>query len=605
MTVLQCIRKVNAALHGRLRTGHPDTVRKICTAVVILLAFCRPASLSSANGAGGYRNTSVAGPVRSATIPLSSYQSGLVTKPNPIDRSSNRVITGNVAAGKHFRGNIPYRSTTSLDTPLGSASLDSFMRYTAMAQTPTYGAGTYSPYYSPTATAATTQPGTRSVLAPGTSRVGYAVAPPPVLPPRIASAGDVGATPGDGLSETLPPLRLWPQSQTPDLTRDGMSHRFAEPLADRRVSPPRSEALTVDEYKRQMELLQQRLGQVRAELAELDRSVTAGDETSQPTPVTPRQNLSRKEELLQETARLLATTTGQPAQTLPQDHGILSGNDVKAVPETRGDIESPLQLYDPSRRAPDPVSATAQRRLDGRSVSQTPMGAGTSPSRSLPGVSAAQRTEQTARALNASVARLERSLVDSPASQVDRVPNPPGKPASSPTGQSAASTESPVRKVDEETAAASIRAFERHLGTAEHRFNCGQYAQAAESFALASAYLPSNARAHLGRSHALLAAGEFARSALSLASAIELDPQYALKQSDLVRIVGGPDAFIARFNELDKLVQTGHTPQLQLLLAYIYHQMERPQEAKAAIATAQNALPSSTAVSSLKAVIDQ
>ena len=75
-----------------------------------------------------------AGAIPSATVPPSSYQSGLITTPNPIDSSSNLPITGNVLGGKHFRGNIPYDSTTSFGAPLGSTSLDSFLRYSAVPQ---------------------------------------------------------------------------------------------------------------------------------------------------------------------------------------------------------------------------------------------------------------------------------------------------------------------------------------------------------------------------------------------------------------------------------------------------------------------------------------
>jgi hypothetical protein len=46
-------------------------------------------------------------PVGSPTLPPSSYEGGLITTPNPLDNSSNAVITGNVRGGKQFRGPIP------------------------------------------------------------------------------------------------------------------------------------------------------------------------------------------------------------------------------------------------------------------------------------------------------------------------------------------------------------------------------------------------------------------------------------------------------------------------------------------------------------------
>ena len=41
-------------------------------------------------------NPYVRNPVDSATIPSTTYRSGLYASPNPIDRSSNLVVTGNI-----------------------------------------------------------------------------------------------------------------------------------------------------------------------------------------------------------------------------------------------------------------------------------------------------------------------------------------------------------------------------------------------------------------------------------------------------------------------------------------------------------------------------
>jgi len=51
-------------------------------------------------------------PVGRGTVPPSSIRSGLIRSPNPIDTSSNLVVTGNVRGGKHFRGIVPYRATS-------------------------------------------------------------------------------------------------------------------------------------------------------------------------------------------------------------------------------------------------------------------------------------------------------------------------------------------------------------------------------------------------------------------------------------------------------------------------------------------------------------
>lgn len=145
--------------------------------------------------------------------------------------------------------------------------------------------------------------------------------------------------------------------------------------------------------------------------------------------------------------------------------------------------------------------------------------------------------------------------------------------------------------------------FERYLQSGRQLMQQGRFEQAADAFTLASAYRPNDARAHLGKGHALLAAGRYLDSALFLAKAVELDLPAVLQRTDLVQLVGGPEAFIAHFNALDRLVAAEGGPQLQFLMAYIYYQMDRPAEARAAIDAAQKQLPSSIPIDLLRAAI--
>jgi tetratricopeptide (TPR) repeat protein len=116
-------------------------------------------------------NPSVRSPIVSGTVPPSSISSGLISTPNPIDSSSNLVITGNVTGGKHFRGQVPYGSTTNFRASIGSSSLDSFLRYstpdTILDHRPWISAGSsyssvpgqYRPFFSQSGTVATTEAG--------------------------------------------------------------------------------------------------------------------------------------------------------------------------------------------------------------------------------------------------------------------------------------------------------------------------------------------------------------------------------------------------------------------------------------------------------------
>ncbi len=583
--------------------------RGVGVSVVISLALPALAVYASASGASGYGNTSIASPVRSATTPLSSYQSGLVGRPNPIDSSSNLVVTGNVGAGKHFRGNIPYRSTTSMDAPLGSTSLDSFMRYTASPETPATSMGRYSPFYSASGTTSVMQPGMRSVFSPGTSYVAPRVAPRAVdttrdalyvdVSPRVALPGETDFTTGDNGLGTAPRLRLWPLSDGPEAAGKSFSEGLGGPLLERRASPRSTETLTGDDYRQQMEALQRRLGEVKTEVAQLEQSLAVRDALAQSSLDHSDFGLgneseseipegSRKEQLLQETARLLAGTTGLPGQPTRYEEAVPLNSETDVVSKMQSDSEQRLQLYDPSRALSQTGSVRSQPAIETHQFSRVGLAPPVPSKRYMPSGGASP----TPRASDTSVSGIQpRDLKASP------------KRIAPETVVVQTSVTSPIKKVDTALAATSLKEFTRHLQLAERYFQRGAYRHAAETYALATTYRPNDPRAHLGRSHALLAVGEYAASAASLALAVEIDPHSVVKRCDLIEIVGGPDAFIARFNDLNETVRAKANPQLQFLLAYIYYQMDRVEEARTAIEDAHRTSPSSVSIDLLKAEI--
>lgn len=117
---------------------------------------------------GAVENPEVSSPAGTGRVPMSSIRSGLVTRPNPIDTSSNLIVTGQVSGGKHFRGVLPYNVDSAFGGRLGSSTLDSFLRYSAGSGNIGRPAGTYEPYYSPTGTVTTMRPGYSGVIRPPT-----------------------------------------------------------------------------------------------------------------------------------------------------------------------------------------------------------------------------------------------------------------------------------------------------------------------------------------------------------------------------------------------------------------------------------------------------
>jgi hypothetical protein len=74
---------------------------------------------------------------------------------------------------------------------------------------------------------------------------------------------------------------------------------------------------------------------------------------------------------------------------------------------------------------------------------------------------------------------------------------------------------------------------------------------------------------------------------------------------DLIETLGGPDLFVQRVSKLQEQAESGKTPQLQLLLAYIYFQTQQTGEALAAIEAVRTATPSFKPASLLETAIRQ
>jgi hypothetical protein len=119
----------------------------------------------------GFGNPAIRSPIGPPTVPQSSYQSGLFPSRNPINTSGNRVITGNVGGGKHFRGIVPYNAISDFSGIVPSTTFDSFLRRSASPGGIGILTGRYSPYHSLSRTVTTTRPGLHRVVRPPTSQI--------------------------------------------------------------------------------------------------------------------------------------------------------------------------------------------------------------------------------------------------------------------------------------------------------------------------------------------------------------------------------------------------------------------------------------------------
>lgn len=618
------------------------------------------------------------------TIPPSSYAGSLVSTPNPVDTAGNLVVTGNVGAGKAFRGSVPYSSPTSFKSPLGSTSLDPFLRYSAVPPELSDGPSGYTPFYSQTGTVPKMQPGYPGVFAPGSPRIATPATqlrpdqPADVmLAEALPSQTSLGQKADDPLGDRSwsSPIRaqsslegiLSLPSRTPEEVRQLIAGEPGSPTPERVLSSQSRPAASSEDYRRQVEQLQRDFDRVKTTASQFDQDPKATRptpdlQTMGPKSTEPVQPLISTEALRRAFQPQSQRQDQPPTINPPADQDLMTrspGTSLKAEGEGLslypGRPQTPLEGGAPFGRVQgqattglsDLALVPAQSSLTGAHAGASPA-SGPAPSASemaalrsrinaifasetggtvtekpgdTPGkLPAMQRLEETARAFDAPGRLLAQPLQDSRAatsSSVELVPAPADPPQTAPSVpsqgldslppdrpriQGQTSTPLPPAKLDP----VSQEKFERYMKLAQVDVQQRRYARAAESFALAAAYHPRDARPQIGRSQALLAAGEYLGSAASLAKAIELDPPLtlAVTRSDLIDAVGGPDQFIQRITAVEQqAAKAADTPGLQLLLAYIYRQMDRPEQAREAVRAAKKGLRAARSVDLLEAAL--
>ena len=505
------------------------------------------------------RNPGISSPVGSGRVPLSSGRSGLVRSPNPINRSGNLMITGNVAGGRHFRGVVPYRATSSFGAAVGSSALDSFLRRSASSGDFGTFSGRYTPYYSPSATVTTTRPGRPGVFRPATTRIGVRAAD------RFAPGG--GSAIKSGRQQPLSGL---------DTAVSGIKYR---PM---RFSPQQLEQLILDGV---------------ATYAQAKR-------------IADEQNLAQMERLRQDLKQL-----GHRAPQLKQS---LIIRDESLRPFTKleqsGDVLQPLKLQKPKEQAGEedfPMQKRAFRTLDKQLDVYERM---------KQRIAELQKgIEQLPKAEKAEEAAQRRRTEDRRQTTEDR--RQATEDRGQKTEDRRWTTDDEIRNVlgtdvdvsagakgilgpHETFASFSNDKFNQHLRAGEMYLKQGRYYRAADSYTLASIYKPDDPLCYAGRSHALFAAGEYISSALFLSRALEIFPEYARFKIDLVAMVGDRDKLESRIADVEEWLQRSDAPELQFLLGYVYYQMDRLQRAKQAIDAAYEKMPDSPAVIALKRAID-
>jgi hypothetical protein len=396
------------------------------------------------------------------------------------------------------------------------------------------------------------------------------------------------------IGQTSPTLDNWALAKTPEQMTDIISgppgRQPTESPAPQQDGRP---VVTTDDYQQQLEQFRQQLEKVRTQAYQLELSLATGQslpsESSQPPqPVEAVESPAKVQ-------GILPPTPQTPAPDRLSDDP--SPGLTATLPDGSELAKPPAAQTSPGPQDSAPTYASdASARIDRIAALFRPQAP------SSPGnLAAPQQTHPTASAAKTvNLDRLgaaSRSRTPATSPDIEADSGADAQPSHQPISDQA-------KPKYENLDPATREKFDRYMKEAELYQRQGQYSRAAESFAVASIYAPGEARVYLGRSQALLAAGDYAGSALFLTKAVDLDARQSLAKSDLLALVGGPDQFIQRVTELQQCAQQARdAANLQFLLAYVYQQMDRPAEAKAAIEAAAKAQPRSTAISALQAAI--
>ena len=509
------------------------------------------------------RNPVIGNPVGSGRVPPSSARSGLVRSPNPIDKSGNLTITGNVAGGRHFRGVVPYRATTDFGAAIGSSSLDSFLRRSASSGDYGTFSGRYTPYYSPSGTVTTTRPGRPGVFRPATTRIGGRAPDgfaPGVRSPiklgkqQVLSGRDTAVSSPSG--PDLGGIRFRPRRFTPQqleqLILDGVAtYAQAKRIAD-------------EQNLAQMERLQQDLKQLRHRAPQLKQSLVIRDDS-----LRPLTKLERSADVLQ------PLKLQRPKEQVGEED-FPTQKRVFGIPDKQPDV------YEQMKRRIDELQKTLESVRGGRTAEQAEETAG---GEKEPG---AEELE----ILKLGIPKFQEmgTQESSPLDELSDV--------------DVSAKAKGILGPHKTFASFSDDKFNQHIRAGEMYLKQGRYYRAADSFTLASIYKPDDPLAYAGRSHALFAAGGYMSSALFLSRALEIFPEYARFKIDLVAMVGDRDKLESRIADVERWLEMSGAPELQFLLGYVYYQMGRLERAKKAIDAAYERMPDSAAVIALKRAID-
>lgn len=636
----------------------------------LLLAVLTGVSWSAGGyGLGSGLNRGIGNPIGPGTVPPSGYERGLATSPTLGDTGEtlgNLMITGNVRAGKHFRGLVPYHSTSDFRADLGSTSLDSFLRSSAGSEDfGSYATG-YRPFYSPTGTVTTTALGQSTILTPASPRIRDDATPSVTgLWGQLSTQWQADAASDQfALQDVARGQRL--PSSTTSFSLDALGARLTQLRDERRLSRASSpevtplpglveqsderlslqselaiqqpaEGLTAQQYRDQMEQLQQQLKRLTDEANQLKQALAKEQSEEGPRKAAaqfegPAQEPSEAGIETQLNALERLTRPLSPAEARAKLYQLLrSTSSQESQPERPADLSQDTGLEETLAETGIRMGSGAETGLQSRiagigttdDTQQTTEPRATSvsewletrPAGTLSRLSPAMTRDVSAvtgaasdqRSLSPASSRTATESADSGLSMLEQV-----------NRLSAGELASEARRIlgpHADYASFAKAKFNQYMTAGNEYLKQGKYYRAADAYTLALLYKSGDSAAYAGKSLALFAAGEYMSSALFVARAIQaLGPEVGSHESQFTTSVFGPlSADVlggkGRIADAEECLQIcreqEHRVRLQFLLGYVYLRTGRLGEAKKAIDEAHQTVPDLPGVRALKQVLDQ
>jgi hypothetical protein len=604
-------------------------------AIVISAVFCWPKSWS-------IENPGIGNPIGPSTIPPSTFGSGLVSSPTPIDTDGNLLITGNVRRGRHFRGDVPYRSPTSFASSLGSSALSSFLRDTAgpedfQTYSSIYGS---QPYYSPTETVTTMMPGRSGIFMPESTRAGAraqqdtrseaagifgldSMAQEQTLISRSTTAADSDLQGSASQYGPLAQSRLMLESRFP--TSMSLSRKGTELLTPAQIGiRERGQTSSAELFREQVQDV-------------VDRTQSS---TTVPSPGL-HDGLWEKNESIKFPNQEINNESLGPAFEMQSSGQNRDGGAKRNTLTNQGN--SPLEQLTPSVDSVSQKNLLLQKGANWSAASREfQTGKGQTSAAAIDRTKGAvsglkgtsqdleqsdvlerirQQLEDLTKSLDAAIERRDGykdASTDPVATQGEKplgyqrsVPDSNSQKRNSPLyelnklSQAEISTEaSRIMGPHNSFESLSQSKFNQHMRDAEEHLKAGRYYRAAGCFSMASVYQADSPLALAGRGHALLAAGEYVSSALFLSRALAVSPEYLHVNVDLAAMLGDEGKLAGRIADIEQWSPRDGSSQLQFLLGYVYYRTGQFLRAKQAIDAAYEKTPQSPAVRAMKIALD-